>query len=109
MCFDAQMINKQNIQGGVKVIVPSGMLGAGISREHVEYGIRRGAHVIALDAGSTDSGPSYLARAVSKMDRDSVRRDLEVLISAAMQAGIPLLVGTCGTCGADDAVTGAKP
>lgn len=90
--------------GGVKVLVPSGMLGAGISSEHVQHGIARGAHAIAVDAGSTDSGPSYLARAVSKMNREAIRRDMEVLMSAASAARIPILVGTCGTCGADATV-----
>ena len=45
-----------------RVLVPSGMLGAGIQRAHVRRGIALGAHAIAVDAGSTDSGPSYLAR-----------------------------------------------
>jgi Acyclic terpene utilisation family protein AtuA len=98
------MTNQQEIRSGVKVLVPSGMLGAGIRAEHVRYGIERGAHAIALDAGSTDSGPSYLARAVSKMNRHAIQRDMEVLMLAASQANIPILVGTCGTCGADDAV-----
>jgi hypothetical protein len=94
----------KDIAGGIKVLVPTGMLGAGIDIECVRYGISRGAHVIALDSGSTDSGPSYLARAVSKMNRDAIRRDMEVLMIEAHRAKIPILVGTCGTCGADAAV-----
>ena len=92
------------IANGVKVLVPAGMLGAGINADYVRHGISRGAHAIAVDAGSTDSGPSYLARAVSKMNRAAISRDMEVLVSQAYAAHIPLLVGTCGTCGADDAV-----
>jgi hypothetical protein len=67
----------------VKVIVPTGMLGAGISAVHLRYGIERGAHAIGVDAGSTDSGPSYLARAVPKMNREAIQRDLRVLMAAA--------------------------
>jgi hypothetical protein len=104
LCFDPAMHKQDEISGGIKVLVPSGMLGSGIREEHVRYGVDRGAHVIALDAGSTDSGPAYLARAVSKMNRQAVQRDLEVLMRAASTAGIPLLIGTCGTCGADEAV-----
>ena len=92
------------MDGDVEIIVPSGMLGAGVKAEHVQYGIDRGARAIACDSGSTDSGPSYLARGVSKMNRESVKRDLEVLIAAASGAGIPLLVGTCGTAGSDAGV-----
>ena len=36
-----------------------------------------GAQAIAGDSGSTDSGPSYLARGVSKINRESIKRDLE--------------------------------
>ena len=88
-------------RSGTKVIVPTGMLGSGISYEHVEYGISQGAHAIAVDAGSTDSGPAYLAQAVSKVNRQAIARDMEVLMRAANGAGIPILVGSCGTCGAD--------
>lgn len=86
---------------GVKVIVPTGMLGSGISCEHVQYGVSQGAHAIAVDAGSTDSGPAYLAQAVSKVNRQAIARDLEVLMRLAGRANIPILIGSCGTCGAD--------
>lgn len=92
------------MDGASRVISPTGALGAGILREHVDYGIARGAHAIAVDAGSTDSGPAYLARGVSKMPREAVRRDLLVLMSAAHAAGIPLLVGSCGTSGTREGV-----
>ena len=98
------MKRHDEIAGGIKVLVPAGMLGAGIDRRQVKYGIACGAHAIAVDSGSTDSGPSYLARAVSKMNRDAIRHDMEVMMSEAHEARIPILVGTCGTCGADAAV-----
>lgn len=87
-----------------KVIVPTGALGAGVLAEHIAYGIAAGAHAIACDAGSTDSGPSYLARGVSKMARESVLADLRVLMKAASEANIPLLIGSAGTCGTDSSV-----
>jgi hypothetical protein len=96
--------DKVDVEDTVKVIVPVGMLGAGISTAHLRYGIERGAHAIGVDAGSTDSGPSYLARALPKMNRDSIKRDLKVLMAASHEAKIPLLVGSCGTSGADAAV-----
>lgn len=95
------MIGTQVAGSGVKVIVPTGMLGSGISYEHVAYGVSRGAHAIAVDAGSTDSGPAYLAQAVSKVSRQAIARDIEVLMRLASAANIPILVGSCGTCGAD--------
>ncbi len=86
------------------VLVPVGMLGGGVTREQVRYGIDQGAHAIAVDAGSTDSGPAYLARGVSKMNREAVKRDLEILIAEAHHARIPLLIGSCGTSGTDSGV-----
>ncbi len=92
----------------VRVIVPTGMLGSGVIAEHVKYGLERGAHAIAVDAGSTDSGPAYLAQAVCKMNRQTIMRDMEVLMRLAGEAKIPILVGSCGTCGADAAVNWTK-
>jgi hypothetical protein len=90
--------------GDVRVLAPTGMLGAGIQREHVRYGIAAGAQAIAADSGSTDSGPSYLARGVSKMNRESIKRDLDILMDEAWRAKIPVLIGTCGTAGTDSGV-----
>lgn len=87
-----------------RVLVPMGALGGGVLAEHVAYGVAKGAHAIATDAGSTDSGPSYLARGKSKYDRAAIKADLLVLMKAASEAGIPLLVGSCGTAGSDSGV-----
>ncbi|NQE60604.1 acyclic terpene utilization AtuA family protein [Caulobacter sp. RHG1] len=86
------------------VVVPVGALGAGIDPEHVEAGLAQGAHAIALDAGSTDSGPSCLATGISKYSREAVKSDLRVLMAARAQYGVPLLIGTCGTAGGDAGV-----
>ncbi len=83
------------------VIVPTGALGAGVDAAGLALGLLGGADAVACDAGSTDSGPSYLARAVSKYSRQSIKHDLEILIIAAAGAGVPLLIGSCGTSGAD--------
>jgi hypothetical protein len=99
-----KMTQTDRLPGEIVVLVPTGMLGGGVQREHIRYGITSGAHAIAADSGSTDSGPSYLARGVSKMNRESVKRDLEILMDEAFQAGIPLVIGTCGTSGTDSGV-----
>ena len=59
---------------------------------------------IAVDAGSTDSGPYYLGRGVSKMTRKATKRDLAQLMIGRAQLGIPLLIGSCGTSGTDAGV-----
>lgn len=85
----------------IKIIVPTGSLGAGVRVEEVERGIALGAHAIATDAGSTDSGAAYLALGMSKNNRAAVKRDLLILMKAQAHAGIPLLVGSCGQAGGD--------
>lgn len=85
----------------IKIIVPCGSLGAGVYEDEVRRGVEMGAHAIATDAGSTDSGAAYLALGVSKNNRASVKRDLAILMKAGAEAGIPIIVGTSGQAGGD--------
>ncbi len=87
--------------GPIKILVPVGSLGAGVREEELQYGLAQGAQAIATDAGSTDSGAAYLALGKSKNDRSSVKRDLALLMKAGAEAGIPVIVGTCGQAGGD--------
>ena len=88
----------------INVIVPVGALGAGVRESDVARGLAARAHAIACDAGSTDSGPAYLATGKSKYSRDAVKTDLAILMRAQASAGIPLLIGSCGTSGCDMAL-----
>lgn len=88
----------------VRILSPSGMLGAGWDHATIERGIALGADVISLDAGSTDSGPYYLGSATPKTTAKAVARDLRSLLTAASEAGIPVIVGSCGTSGTDSGV-----
>jgi Acyclic terpene utilisation family protein AtuA len=88
----------------VGVIFPTGMLGGGFSREMVRAGIEMGATAIAVDGGSTDSGPYYLGSGTPKTTTAAVERDLRILLVEARCARIPLLVGSCGTSGTDSGV-----
>jgi hypothetical protein len=81
------------------VIVPAGALGAGIREEDVARGVAAGAQAIACDAGSTDSGPAYLATGKSKYAREAVKADLRILMRVQAARRIPLLLGSCGTSG----------
>lgn len=88
----------------VNVIVPTGALGAGVREADLRAGLAMKPHAIACDAGSTDSGPAYLARAQPKYSRGAVKADLRLLMLAQAEAGVPLLIGSCGTSGADAAL-----
>jgi hypothetical protein len=83
------------------VLVPAGMLGAGFTAEAVDRGIALGAHAIAVDGGSTDSGPYYLGAAAPKMPAEAITADLRIMLTRATAAGIPVIVGSAGTGGTD--------
>lgn len=88
----------------VKVLIPSGALGLGYDRAALARGIGENPDIIAIDGGSTDSGPHYLGTGTSKYSRNSTKAEWRDLMAARAQAGVPLIIGTAGTCGADDAV-----
>ncbi|MBM2614047.1 acyclic terpene utilization AtuA family protein [Actinoplanes sp. LDG1-06] len=88
----------------VRVLTPVGMLGAGFPPETVTRGLELGADVIAVDGGSTDSGPYYLGTGTAKTAAGAVAQDLRLLLRAAASAGIPLIIGSCGTSGTDSGV-----
>ncbi|MCG6904266.1 MAG: DUF1446 domain-containing protein, partial [Rhodobacter sp.] len=81
-----------------------GALGLGYDKVALDRGIAAGPDIIAIDGGSTDSGPSYLGRGVSKYSRASTKVEWQGLIEARARAGCPLVIGTAGTCGSDIAV-----
>ncbi|RYF98497.1 MAG: acyclic terpene utilization AtuA family protein, partial [Caulobacteraceae bacterium] len=93
-----------NSDNSTRILVPAGALGSGVRADELESGLALNPHAIALDAGSTDSGPAYLASGKSKYSRQAVKRDLGLLMAARQKAGVPLLIGSCGTSGCDMAL-----
>lgn len=87
-----------------KVLMPSGSLGAGINQESFDRGMAMKPDAIAADAGSTDSGPASLALGECKYSKEMLEHDLGICVRGAMKAGIPFLVGSCGTSGTDSTV-----
>ena len=88
----------------VRVLVPVGMLGGGFPPETIIRGLALGADLVAVDGGSTDSGPHYLGTATAKTSRGAVARDLRAILPAAHAAGVPVVIGSCGTAGTDAGV-----
>jgi len=83
----------------IRVLSPTAILGYGFPVQSFEEGMKRKPHVIAVDAGSTDPGPYYLGAGVSFTDRNAVKRDMEIMISAAIEEDIPVIIGSAGGCG----------
>ena len=85
----------------MRILSPTAILGYGFPMESFEEGMKRKPHIIAVDAGSTDPGPYYLGAGISFTDRNAVKRDLAIMLPAALKANIPLVIGSAGGCGAD--------
>ncbi|MCA2013315.1 DUF1446 domain-containing protein [Cereibacter sphaeroides] len=87
-----------------RVLVPSGVLGLGFDRTALSRGVAMKPDIIAIDGGSTDSGPFSLGAGESKYSRAATKAEWRHLMKARAEAGVPLVIGTSGTCGADATV-----
>ncbi|HMO06255.1 MAG TPA: acyclic terpene utilization AtuA family protein [Paracoccaceae bacterium] len=87
-----------------RVLVPSGVLGLGFDRAALAAGVARRPDIIAIDGGSTDSGPFSLGAGQSKYARAATKSEWAEIMAARRAAAVPLVIGTAGTCGADATV-----
>lgn len=83
-----------------RILSTTAILGYGFPIASFEAGMARKPHLIAVDAGSSDPGPYYLGAGVSFTDRGAVKRDLTIMLSAAVEHNIPVVIGTAGGSGA---------
>ncbi|MDD3404612.1 MAG: acyclic terpene utilization AtuA family protein [Hespellia sp.] len=88
----------------VKVFVPYGAVGLNCTEEAFEAGLAMNPDIISSDAGSTDSGPYYLGSGHGKYSIRDVKRDLKRMVLGAHKLGIPMTIGSAGTCGSDEGV-----
>lgn len=84
----------------LRILSPTAILGYGFPMSSFEAGMAKKPDVIAVDGGSTDPGPYYIGSGKSFTDRTAVKRDLEIMIKAALTNNIPVIVGTAGGSGA---------
>lgn len=83
-----------------RVYAPLGMLGYGFPERSLRAAMDMAPHALAVDAGSVDPGPYYLGAGVSFTNEVMVHRDLSLLLPAALEAGVPLIIGSAGGAGA---------
>ncbi len=88
----------------IKILIPAGALGIPYDRAALAKGLLEKPDLIAIDGGSTDSGPFYLGTGTSKYSRTATKADWAELMEVRSKANIPLIIGTAGTSGADSAV-----
>jgi hypothetical protein len=75
-----------------------------IHPESFYQGIQRPLDFIGADGGSGDSGPYFLGADAPMNPEEWERHDLELLLCAARERGIPLIVGSAGGSGTDRGV-----
>lgn len=85
----------------VCVMAAAGMLGSSFDEASFRYGLEKNPDVIGCDSGTSDSGPFYPGEGKPRMNRKAAKRDLELMITEGVKRGIPVLVGSAGTAGAD--------
>lgn len=84
----------------LKILSATAILGYGFPEESFKKGMEENPDLIAADAGSSDPGPYYLGSGQSFTDREAVKRDLEIMITAGVKNNIPVIIGTAGGSGA---------
>lgn len=84
----------------IRVVAPTGFLGYGFTEEDFVRSVNDvKPHYLAVDAGSTDPGPYYLGVGQSFTHRATVKNELKIIISAALENDIPLVIGSAGGSG----------
>ncbi len=84
-----------------RILAPTAILGYGFPVDSFKAGLALKPDLIAIDAGSTDPGPYYLGAGVSFTDRQAVKRDLSLILQAAVAEKIPVVIGSAGGAGAN--------
>ena len=85
----------------IRILSPTGVCGSGFIESSFEKALTQKPDFIGCDAGSTDPGPAYLGSGRTAFPKDAIRRDLRLMLLGARRLGIPLLIGSAGTAGAD--------
>jgi len=82
------------------ILSPTAILGYGFPEGSFQRGLEFCPDLIAVDGGSSDPGPHYLGSGKSFTDRSGVKRDLRIILKAAIPQRIPVVIGTAGGSGA---------
>jgi len=83
----------------IRAVAATGNLSTGFREETLVRAVQQGAHFIGCDAGTTDSGPYYLGSGNPRGPREGTKRNLRLMIREALNAGIPVIIGSAGHAG----------
>lgn len=84
-----------------RLLSTSGLLGYGFPEESLKAGMAREPHMIGVDGGSTDPGPHYLGSGKCLNSKMAMKRDIALMLEAALSAKIPMLISSCGGAGGE--------
>jgi hypothetical protein len=84
-----------------RLLSTSGILGYGFPEASLAAGLERKPDMIGVDGGSVDPGPHYLGSGKPFCSTMAIRRDLRLMLRAAVAQHIPMLIGTCGGAGGE--------
>ena len=86
----------------LKIICPNGHLGfAPIRLDSFKLGVAAAPHYIAADSGSDDVGPVPLGSDTSTSPRAWQAHDLEHMLLASREIGVPMIIGSSGDTGSN--------
>lgn len=85
----------------LRLLSTSAILGYGFPEASLAAGLARNPDIIGVDGGSVDPGPHYLGIGKPFCSPMAIRRDLRLMLLAAVRQGIPLVIGTCGGAGGE--------
>lgn len=90
---------------GTRVLSCNGHLGFGKTREaSFRAGLEHGVDYLVADAGSCDIGPGALGSDGWVSPTAWVRHDLELMLLAARDRGLPMIIGSAGDAGSNAGV-----
>ena len=84
-----------------RLLSVSSILGYGFPEASLKTGIERSPHFIGVDGGSTDPGAYYLGSGECLNSRKAMKRDLRLMLLAAVPRRIPVVIGTCDGAGSE--------
>jgi hypothetical protein len=84
-----------------RMVSTSGILGYGYPAAALDAAMERGVDMIGCDGGSSDPGPYYLGSGKPFVSLRAMKRDLRLMVIAAIRHRVPMVIGTAGGAGGE--------
>jgi hypothetical protein len=84
-----------------RVVSACGALGCGVPRESLQKALPGRIDAVIADAGSANASPDYLGSGGQYFEREAVKDDFRKMVEAGKRIDGPVILGNCGTAGAD--------